>query len=66
MDGHRYTKVEITSLNPSGWMDVALLTAGVTVLSSPVHAGSTLMRRQLSILGGMGRCTPAVCTRPEP
>lgn len=60
LGGHRYSKAEIASVNPSGWMEVARLSAGVTVLSSPVRSGSTMMRRQLSMRGGMGRCTPAV------
>ncbi len=39
---------------------MARLSAGVQVVTSPLSRGATLMRRQLSMRSGGGRCTPAV------
>ena len=60
MGGHLYTKADIEQVVARGWMDVARLSAGVTVVVAPVVRGSTLQRRELSMRGTGGRCTPAV------
>ena len=60
LGGHLYTKADIEQVVARGWMDVARLSAGVSVLVSPVVRGSSLQRRELSMRGSGGRCTPAV------
>ena len=60
MGGRLYTKADIEQVVARGWMDVARLSAGVTVVVASVVRGSTLQRRELSMHGNGGRCTPAV------
>ena len=58
--GRLFTKAEIERVGARGWMDAVRMTPGVTVVSVPVRRGATLFARRLAMLGGGGRCTPAV------